>query len=47
MIMNVNVKALAEIQSRIIQTQLALAGERKKSVFLTGQSFGAEFLMST
>lgn len=38
MIMNVNVKTLAEIPSRITQTQLALAEERKESLFLTGQS---------
>lgn len=38
MSMNINVKALAKIQSRKTQTQLVLAGERKESLFLTGQS---------
>lgn len=37
MIMNVNVKPLAEIQSGITLMQTALAGERKESLFLTGQ----------
>lgn len=37
MIGNINDKPLAEVQSEIIQIQLAVAGEKKESLFLTGQ----------
>lgn len=44
MIMNVNVKPLAEIQSRITAMEIAIARERTEELFLTGQSLGLNCL---
>lgn len=47
MIMNVNAKPLAEIQSRIKQIQIVLAGKERNHYFWLVKEFGAEFLLST
>lgn len=47
MIMNVNAKSLAEIQSRIKQIQIVLAGKERNHYFWLVKEFGAEFLLST